>query len=186
MEAAKKNIQTIDTRTEVSLQEKTFLVHGTKKVPISAEVASKYSLYFRYLGNHPLNDPDEPINLLVHSNGQSVELGPCRILPDSKINGYAGRLVFLDDVYDIQCLLNENKVIKLQGLFRDLPQVLARKDKIRQPFKEYVANLVYDLQVYRQIFDKLDSETDEEPEEVRGAVQEAIIRTEGPVFRRFL
>ena len=186
MEAAKKNIQPIDTRTEVSLQEKTFLVHGTKKVPISAEVASKYSLYFRYLGNHPLNDPDEPINLLVHSNGQSVELGPCRILPDSKINGYAGRLVFLDDVYDIQCLLNENKVIKLQGLFRDLPQVLARKDKIRQPFKEYVANLVYDLQVYRQIFDKLDSETDEEPEEVRGAVQEAIIRTEGPVFRRFL
>jgi hypothetical protein len=76
MEAAKKNIQTIDTRTEVSLQEKTFLVHGTKKVPISAEVASKYSLYFRYLGNHPLNDPDEPVNLLIRNNGQSVELGP--------------------------------------------------------------------------------------------------------------
>jgi len=190
MEAAKKNTQKntqlIDTRTEVSLQEKTFLVHGAKKVPISAVVASKYSLFFRYLENHPLNDPEEPINLMVRHNGHSVVLGPCRILPDSKVNGYSGRLVFLDDVYDFQSLLNEKKVIKLQGLFRNLPQVLARKAKIKQPFKDYVANLGYDLQVYKQIFDKLDSETDQEPGEVQGAVQEAIIRTEGPVFRQFL
>jgi extracellular factor (EF) 3-hydroxypalmitic acid methyl ester biosynthesis protein len=186
MKTAKKNIQPIDTSTEVSLQEKIFLMHGSKKVPIRAKIASKYSLFFRYLKNHPLSDPEEPINLLVHNNGQSVVIGPCRIIPDSKINGYTGRIVFLDDVYDFQCLLNENKVIKLQGLFRDLPQVLARKDKIKQPFRDYVANLVYDLQVYRQIFDKLDSETDEEPVEVRGAVQEAILRTEGPAFRRFL
>ena len=96
MEAAKKNIQLIDTSTEVSLQEKTFLVHGTKKVPICAEVASKYSLFFRYLENHPLNDPNEPVNLLIRNNGQSVELGPCRILPGPELNGHAGRLVFLN------------------------------------------------------------------------------------------
>ena len=186
MKPAKQNIEPIDTSTEVSLQEKTFLVHGNKKVPICAEQASRYSLVFRYLDHHPLNDPDEPVNLLIRANGQSVVLGPCRILPGLESNGYAGRLVFLDDVYDVQSLLNHKKVIKLQGLFRDLPQVMARKEKIRQPFKEYVANLVYDLQVYRQIFDKLDSKIKEEPEEVRTAVQEAIIRTEGPVFRQFL
>jgi len=186
MEAAKKNIQSIDTRTEVSLQEKTFLVRGTRQIPIIAERASKYSLFFKYKENHDFDHSEEPVKLLIRNNGQSFELGPCRILPDSKVNGFAGRLVFIDDVYDFQSLLNENKVIKLQGLFSDLPQVLARKAKIKQPFKDYVANLVYDLQVYKQIFDKLDSETDEEPEEVQRAVQEAIIRTEGPVFRQFL
>jgi len=95
MEAAKKNTQPIDTRTEVSLQEKTFLVHGTRQIPIIAECASKYSLFFKYKENHDFDHSEEPVNLLIRNNDQSVELGPCRILPDSKINGYAGRLVFL-------------------------------------------------------------------------------------------
>ncbi len=188
METAKKNVSAhhIDTRTEVSLQEKAFLVRGTREIPIQAEYSSKYSLVFRYLENQPLQDSEEPVNLLIHNNGQRVELGPCRILPDQDLIGYDGRLVFLYDVYEIQSLLKHNKVIKLQGLFSHLPQLMARKDKVKQPFKDYVANLVFDLQVYRQMFDQLDSETDAEPEEVKRAVQEAIIRTEGPVFRRFL
>ena len=188
METAKKNLSAnpIDTRTEVSLQEKAFLVRGSREIPIQAEYSSKYSLTFRYLDNQPLHDSEEPVNLLIYSNGQRVELGPCRILPDQDLNGYAGRLVFLDDVYEIRSLLKNNKIIKLQGLFSRLPQLLARKDKVKQPFKDYVANLVFDLQVYRQMFDQLDSETDEEPAEVKLAVQEAIIRTQGPDFRRFL
>ncbi len=187
METAKKKekAQPIDSRTEVSNQEKTFLVHGSRQVPICATYASKYSLLFRYLEDYPHNDPDQPVNLLIRNNGQSLELGPCRILPGSDVNGYEGRLVFLREVYDFQSLLKNNKVVKLQGSFSNLPQVLARKDKIRPSFKDYVANLVYDLQVYKQIFDKLDSKTAAEPEEVRRAVQEAIIRTEGPAFRRF-
>ncbi len=186
MKAANKNTQVIDASTEVTRREKTFLLHGTRKVPIRPEIASKYSLFFRYLESQPLTESEEPVNLLIRNNGQSVVLGPCRILPEPGADGQAGRLVFIDEIYDIPCLLNKNKVIKLQGLFHDLPQALARKEKITQPFKDYVANLVYDLQIYRQIFDQLDSQTSEEPEEVRRAVQEAIIRTEGPLFRQFL
>jgi len=185
MKAAKKNIQQIDTSTEVSLQEKTFLVHGTKKVPISAEVASKYSLYFRYLENQPLHDPNEPVNLLIRNNGQNVELGPCRILPGPELNGYAGRLVFLGDVYDIRSLLRDNKVVKLQSAFHDLPLIFARKENLKPAFKAYVADLNYDLQVYKSLFDDLDSKYCQEPEEVRSAVEKAIIETEGPGFRRF-
>jgi len=185
MEAAKKNIQLIDTRTEVSLQEKAFLVHGTQKVPIRAQVASKYSLFFHYLENHPLLDPNEPINLLIRNNGQSVELGPCRILLGPERNGYAGRLVFTNCVYDFECLIKKNQVKKLQSPFSDLPLLLARKDKIRQSFKEYTADLRYDLQVYKSLFDSLDSKYQDEPEEVREAVQEAIIKTKGREFLRF-
>jgi extracellular factor (EF) 3-hydroxypalmitic acid methyl ester biosynthesis protein len=188
MKAAKKtiqNIQLIDTSTEVSQQEKTFLVHGTKKVPICAEVASKFSLFFRYLENQPLHDPDEPVNLLIRNNGQSVELGPCRILPDSETNGYAGRLVFLRDVYDIQRLFKNSKIDRLQSAFQDLPLIFERKAQIKPIFKTYVADLKYDLQVYKNLFDDLDIEYEDEPEEVKTAVQKAIIETEGPKYFQF-
>jgi len=109
MEAAKKNIQPLDTRTEVSLQEKAFLVNGSRQIPIIAECASKYSLFFKYKENHDADHSEEPVNLLIRNNGQSVELGPCRILPKKKGNGYAGRLVFIHDVYDFQSLLNERQ-----------------------------------------------------------------------------
>lgn len=186
MEAAKKNTQLIDTRTEVSLQEKTFLVHGTQKVPIRAQVASKYSLFFHYLENHPLLDPNEPINLLIRNNGQSVELGPCRILPGPDLNGYHGRLVFIQAVYDFECLLGSDKINELQAPFSDLPLVLRRKDTIRPSFKEYTANLTYDLNVYKKLFDSLDSQYCEEPDDVRESIQNAIFNTEGQKFMRFL
>jgi extracellular factor (EF) 3-hydroxypalmitic acid methyl ester biosynthesis protein len=185
MEAAKKNIQTIDTRTEVSLQEKAFLVRGTKKIPIHAESASRFSLFFRYLEDPTCINSDKPLRLIINKNGQTVELGPCRILSNGDRNGNTGRLVFTNDVFDVECLINKNQVKKLQSPFSDLPLLLARKDKVRQSFKEYTANLRYDLQVYKSLFDSLDSKYRDEPEEVKEAVQEAIIKTKGPDFISF-
>jgi len=185
MEAAKKNTQLIDTSTEVSLQEKTFLVRGTRKVPISAEYASKYSLIFRYIGNHPLIESDEPVNLLIKNNGQSVEVGPCRILTGPQLNGYAGRLVFLRDVYDVRSLIKDSNVTKLQSAFHDLPLIFERKAKIKPAFKAYIADLKYDLHAYKNLFDDLDSKLSNEPQEVKSAVQRAIIETEGPKYFQF-
>jgi extracellular factor (EF) 3-hydroxypalmitic acid methyl ester biosynthesis protein len=186
MKAANKNIQLTDNLSEVSVQEKTFLIRGSRKVPIRTDYASKYSLSFHYLENQPFIDPDKPVNLLIKNNGRSVEVGPCRIITGHGINGYPERLVFLDEVYDFQNLIKHHKVVKLQGLFSDLPQVIERKNKIKPPFKDYVANLVYDLRAYKQVFDRLDSDTNKEPDAVKWAVQEAIIRTEGAIFRKFL
>jgi extracellular factor (EF) 3-hydroxypalmitic acid methyl ester biosynthesis protein len=185
METAKNNLQLIDTNSEVSNQEKAFLLHGTDKIPIYAENTSKYSLSFRYLGQRHHYQPEKPVRLLINNNGRSVELGPCHILSDSNLNGYGGRLVFTNAVYDFECLLGKNKTLKLQAPFNDLPQILARKDAIRSSFKAYAADLTYDLSVYKKLFDDLDLNYCEEPDEVRTAVQEAIIVSEGSKFRRF-
>lgn len=185
MQSAKTNLQLIDTSSEVGNQEKTFLIHGIDKIPIYAENTSKYSLSFRYLGRRRHHKPDEPVRLLIKSSGDSVELGPCRILSDTKLNGYGGRLVFMHDLYDFECLLGKNKILKIQAPFRDLPHVMARKDAIRSSFKEYTADLTYDLGVYKNLFDEMDLKYCEEPDEVRTAVQNAIIESEGPDFRRF-
>jgi extracellular factor (EF) 3-hydroxypalmitic acid methyl ester biosynthesis protein len=185
MQPAKKGIQPIDTSTEVSIQEKLFLVHGTRHIPIIAECASKYSLFFSYKENHDFTNSEEPVNLLIHNNGQSVELGPCRIILSPDLNGYHGRLVFLRDVYDIQSLLKNNKVIKLQSALSDLPVVLARKDQIRSSFKEYTTNLCYDLSVYKKTFDELDLQYKDEPEEIKQLVQKAILDSESEKFWQF-
>ena len=151
MESAKNFLQLTDTSSEVSNQEKAFLLHGTDKIPIYAENTSKYSLSFRYLGQRHHNQPEKPVRLLINNNGRSVELGPCRILSDTDLNGYGGRLVFTNEVYDFESLLSKNIIQKLQAPFRDLPHVLARKDAIRPSFKEYAADLTYDLSVYKKL-----------------------------------
>lgn len=186
MQPAKKDIQPIDTSTEVSIQEKFFLVHGPRLIPIHAECASKYSLFFKYKENHDFAHSKEPVNLLIRNNGQSVELGPCRILPNPAQNDYHGRLVFLRDVYDIKSLLKENKIVNLQSAVKDLPFIFARKEKIKPIFKLYVADLKYDLQVYKNFFDDLDAQYFQEPEEVRKTIQKAIINTEEDKFKQFL
>jgi extracellular factor (EF) 3-hydroxypalmitic acid methyl ester biosynthesis protein len=185
MEAAKKNSNQIDTRTEVSSQEKSFLIHGSRKVPISAEYASKFSILFRYLDSHPVIDADESVNLLIKNNGQSIEVGPCRIISSPEINGNAGRLVFFRDVYDVRNLFRHSKAITLQSAFHDLPLLFERKANIKPEFKEYTADLKFDLQVYKNLFDDLDSEYTNEPEEVKNAVQNAILETEGPRYFQF-
>ena len=185
MKAAKKNTQFLDTGTEVSLQEKAFLVHGSRKVPIHAEYASKYSLFFRYLEDDPLNDSDKPVNLLIRNNGQSVEVGPCSILHEPEPRGDVGRLVFLRDVYDIRSLFNNKKLVKLQAQFDGLTEVIDRKEQIHPLFKQYTADLRYDLSVYKAVFDGLDLQYQTEPNDVRKSVQQAIIETEGSNFMNF-
>ncbi|MGV7224363.1 MAG: class I SAM-dependent methyltransferase family protein [Nitrospinales bacterium] len=186
MENAKNNLRVNETNSEVSNQEKAFLIYGTDKVPIHTEITSKYSLSFRYLSQRRYKQPDEHVRLLINNNGDSVELGPCRILSDDKINGYGGRLVFTNKVYDFEFLLGKNKILKFQTPFSDLIHILARKNAIRSSFKEYTTDLTYDLNTYKNLFDEMDAQIRDEPAEVRGSVQKAIIQTEGRKFIQYL
>lgn len=185
MDTAKKNLQLIDTCTEVSLQEKAFLVQGTTKFPINAERASKYSLFFRYADDRRLSDSNQPVNLLIQNNGDSFQIGPCRILTERDLNGYSGCLVFCDTVYEIPSLLYDKKVVKLQSAFKDLARIKERKQRIRGIFKQYTSDLTYDLSVYKKIFDDLDFKYREEPKAVKDSIQKAIIQSEGQNFLRF-
>jgi len=186
MENAKDNLRGDETNSEVSNQEKAFLIHGTDKIPIHTEITSKYSLSFRYLSQRRYKQPDEHVRLLISNNGDSVELGPCRILSDDRINGYGGRLVFTNNVYDFEFLLGKNKILKFQTPFSDLIHILARKNAIRPSFKEYTADLTYDLNVYKNLFDEMDSHYSEEQQDVRKYLERAVINSEGEAFKRFL
>ncbi len=185
METAQKYPLNDPNSTAVTPQEKAYLVHGTQKYPIHAECASKYSLFFRFTDEHRPTVLNNPVNLVIENNGDQLELGPCHILTGPDINGNAGRIVFERDVYNTESLLYNNKIERLQALATDLNPLLARKEKVRTSFKKYIGSLSYDLSVYKSVFDAMDANCSSEPEEVRSAVQKAIIYSEGPELRRF-
>ena len=163
-----------------------FLENGNSKIPVCINDVSKYSLLIRSMKDPIFTHGSDTFNLIIKNNGKHLELGPCRIIPESRDDEYNGRLIFLADVYDMHSLLFENKVVKLQSEFGDLPLLLARRDLIKKSFKEFTTNLTYDLNVYKRLFDDLDLKCQEEPETIRDSVQTAVLKTEGQKFKQFL
>lgn len=179
------------SRDREKVEQQTFkisanLARGKENIPIHAQYASKYSIFVRFLNHDRFLDGAEFNKLFIQNNGEEFELGPCRFISEPNIDGYDGRLIFVHDVYDLLSLFSDNRVLSLQNAFIDLPLVLAHKEKVKQSFKDYTANLSYDLNVYKSLFDDLDAEYIQEPTDIQASVQEAIINTEGRNFLRFL
>lgn len=165
---------------------KAHLLQGNKKIAIEAEYASRFSLFIRFLNGEHAGQGSEYKKLVFHKNGQGIEIGPCRYLSEPQINGYKGRIIFNKDIYDLNSLFYEDKLEKLQSEFFNLPLIMAHKDSIDKKFKEYTANLTYDLNVYKNLFDSLDSRYADEPVDIKQHVQRAIIDTEGRNFMAYL
>jgi extracellular factor (EF) 3-hydroxypalmitic acid methyl ester biosynthesis protein len=142
-------------------------------------MASKYSFWIRFSNNHRFKDGAEFSKLVIKLNGDNAELGPCKLIAEPNIEGYAGRLTFINDFCDLENLLSHHKIVKLQSDFLNLPLVLAHKGEVKRPFKDYISNLTYDLTVYKNLFDKIDREYDQEPEVVKEMIQKGLIDTEG-------
>lgn len=83
-------------------------------------------------------------------------------------------------------LLSHGKLVTLPAAADLLRPALARRNGIHSSFKEYTANLTYDLSVYRDYFDNLDSRYKDETEDVRTSIQQAVIENEGQHFKEFL
>jgi hypothetical protein len=162
-----------------------FLENGGLRTPVIAKYASTYSLWIKFQQDCEFKYGNT-YNLIIQNNGKCLEIGPCRLISDTAQDGHHGRLVFLQDIYDIPILLSKNKAVKLQSAFRDLSALLARKENITQPFKDFTTNLTYDLSVYKNLFDRLDNQYQKEPETIRKDIQRALIKTEGKKFKRFL
>lgn len=172
--------------TPESLKFDAYLLQNEKKISIEAKYASKYSLLIRFLNGYNPSQESEFEKIFFHIKDEKIEIGPCRYIVASKNNGYPGHLVFSKDVYDFNSLFFEDKLESLQSEFSNLPLIFSHKNKINKRFKDYTANLTYDLNSYKNKFDKIDSRFDSEPELIRQNVQKAIIETEGLKFMKFL
>ena len=162
------------------------LILSGETIQVEASYSSKYSLWIRFPDSRNFVDGQEFSQLIITIKGENIDLGSCRLVSEANIEGFAGRLIFIRDVYDVESLLYDNEVVKLQSAFLNLPLVLPYKDKIIQAFKNYTADLTYDLCLYKSQFDAVDAEHRNEPENIRKMIQKAIIYTEGQRFFHYL
>ncbi|HET8541314.1 MAG TPA: class I SAM-dependent methyltransferase [Anaeromyxobacter sp.] len=116
-----------------------------------------------------------------------VRLGRCRFVADGgAARDTVGRLVPLDDACDCRRLVEDGNYVELRNFFHNVSIVVAQREKIRPDFKEYCANLVYDLAVYKRLFDEQDAIIAAEPPGVAEAARDALIASEGRGFFAFL
>ena len=93
-----------------------------------------------------------------------------------------GRIVFLDELYDFAQLTTTGFAFELKKRLEQLPILWGRKHEIRPAFRDYVAELVYDLQVYRGLFDEIDRNLEREPRVVREEVHRVVAASEYEPF----
>jgi extracellular factor (EF) 3-hydroxypalmitic acid methyl ester biosynthesis protein len=126
-------------------------------------------------------------------SGRSVELGRCRLergddaprrrKEDPPSEAPVGRLVFKDRIYDFSGLLGRRVISDLQERVNQLPMAWNRRQAIGNEFRAFVADLLFDLQVYRAVFDDLDARLATESEETRKELQALARQQEYPRFR---
>ncbi len=161
--------------------------HAGGVLEFSASPASRLSMRVEFEGDFRVADQTVFDCVEIDGEKRSWRLGRCRFAAEGgAARETCGRLVFLDDVYDCRSLVHEGRYVDLSGIFQNLPLVMAQRERIRPEFKDYCANLVYDLSVYKKFFDEQDRIISEEPDDVAHAAREVLLRTEGRRFLAFL
>ena len=125
--------------------------------------------------------------------GNWVPLGSCRYesgdtMPrrrreDPPSDVAMGRLIFKDRIYDFSGLLPRRAISDLQQRVNHLPMAWNRRHAISNEFRSFVADLLFDLQVYRSVFEELDARLVGESPQTRNELQALAREQEYPRFR---
>ncbi len=145
-------------------------------------------------GKRPAADATFDSLRVLHADA-SIELGRCSFVPhteaphrrkdDPAPDPGDGRLLFLDQVYDFTALVRDGAVGDVAQTLQQLPLVWQRKEGIHPAFRDYTADLVYDLQAYRLLLDEIDRNLQHEPIPVRARIRQNAVGVVYPDFSRF-
>lgn len=163
-----------------------FLLAADREYPVQLRYASKYSLWLRY----PDEAPETAIGLFdglrLDTGLRQVEAGRCRVFVDADGEPGEYRLTVKSNIYDFDKLLSEDRVDVLDHAARSLQLVLRYREDVNPAFRDHVADVSYDLSVYRTLFDRLDGEYAAEPAAVAAVVQQGLMEHLGPEFNACL
>ena len=132
--------------------------------------------------------------LTLTCEGREVQLGACLfdanrhsspLGDDPPPEPGDGRILFQEAVYDFRTLMRNGRISQFAQRVQQLPLVLSRQSRVGAPFRAFVSRLLYDLQVYRAVFDELDRNLEHEPPEARERVKQIAVQAEYGSFCRF-
>ncbi|UCH10496.1 MAG: hypothetical protein JSU61_00960 [Fidelibacterota bacterium] len=81
------------------------LVKAKRKIPAEVKYSTRFSVRVKFLDGTLYANNTQFDNLTVTLHNKGVKLGPCRFTTEANIEGFAGRLVFTDQVFDYNELL---------------------------------------------------------------------------------
>src|SRR4051812_47885150 len=153
-------------------------------VPVEVVKAASHTLFVKF-PNGPEDCPAQFDGLKLTVDSRELSLGRCEFVPhhagrrasDAPLVG-DGKIIFLDQLYDFGALYRAGSAIELSRRLEQLPVLWSRKENIRRTFREFVAEMVFDLQVYRGLFDEIDRNLSDEPLAVRENVHRVVAATE--------
>ena len=161
-------------------------------VPVQVLHAASHTLFVKFLNGYVPENRAEFSSVQLRTSTRELSLGRCRYhshtsnparrKDDPPLLG-DGRIVFLQELYDFSSLARTGMVFELKKRLEQLPVLWGRKNEIRPAFKEYVAEMVYDLQVYRGIFDEIDRNLANEPFGVKADVHRVVTAAEYATFK---
>lgn len=158
---------------------------GDAFIPAKVRPGSRLSLLVTFAERPPATGTEFGELQLTVADRRLV-LGRCRMHAQTSVDGVHGRLVFLDDIYDCHELFADARIKNLKGFFQEVPLVLGQKERIRPEFRSYVADLNYELIVYKRFFNEQDRMLLHEPQVAAEAAQQVLLSTAGKTFFRFM
>jgi extracellular factor (EF) 3-hydroxypalmitic acid methyl ester biosynthesis protein len=162
--------------------EATLEVQG-QKVRARVFKLSRLSLKVELLSEPRLESGAVCDRLVVHTDVREVVFSRCRV--DVK-DSHVGQLVFVDEIYDCDALFKQKRAINLLGFLNEVPLVLSARERIKPEFQRFVADLSYDLAVYKKFFDEQDRLLAREGQRVAEAAQTVLLARAGAEFFGFL
>jgi len=183
------------TRTSHDLEVTAHLELQGQAIPIEIADALSYCLLISFHGRPAAAGGPGFDGLRLRCGDNEILLGPCRFEPhvdiprrrrdDAPLGPGDGRLLFLEQIYDFSTLFRTGAVIDVRHKVEQLPLLWGRKGEIRRSFRDYTSSLVYDMQVYRALFDAIDRSMEGELPQVRDLIHHVAVTAEYPGFQRF-
>jgi extracellular factor (EF) 3-hydroxypalmitic acid methyl ester biosynthesis protein len=152
------------------------------EIAVELIYASPFSLYANPLGRVFLPFNTSFDSLTVQTENGELKFGRCSFIPPGEFKDARGLLVFENDIYNFEHLFRDEALFNFEKSFQNLPLALTQKAAVSPLFKEFTAELTYELNVYKTFFDELDAQLAKERPAVREAARMAIINGEGRKF----
>lgn len=167
------------------------LALGERRLPVQVLKAGHHTLFVKFLGGNEAANRAEFSGVTLKLPSRELSFGRCRYHSHSENPARRkddppllgdGRLVFLDELYDFTGLTRSGAVVELKKRMDQLPMLWSRKNEVRPAFREWLGEFVFDLQVYRSLFDEIDRNLQEEPYPVRADVHRVVTQAQYPIF----
>jgi extracellular factor (EF) 3-hydroxypalmitic acid methyl ester biosynthesis protein len=157
------------------------------ELPVRVVKTTPHALYVKFPEAAPPDSRASFTRLRLKFESGELTLGRCRYFAHAEHGSRRasdppavgdGRVVFLETLYDFSSLNRAHSVLELNHRLEQLPVLWSRKENLHPAFREFTADMIYDLQVYRSVFDEIDRNLSEEPPGVRAVVQGVVADAE--------